>query len=149
MPISELCNREVIIVDAEDSALEAARLMRSKHVGTVIVTKEENNIRKPIGIVTDRDLIVEIMATELEPAVITVGDIMVQELVTVNENTGIFETIQYMRRKGVRRSPVINDKGGLIGIITMDDLLQLLSEELSELTKIVDREVDWESKQRS
>ncbi|MCB1934484.1 MAG: CBS domain-containing protein [Nitrosomonas sp.] len=149
MTISELCNREVIIVDAEDSALEAAQLMRKHHVGTVIVMKEQNSIRKPVGIVTDRDLVVEIMATELDPAVITVGDIMVPELVTVKEDTGIFETIQYMRRKSVRRSPVIDDNGSLVGIITMDDLLQLLSEELSELTKITAREIDKESTQRT
>lgn len=149
MTTSELCNREVIIVDAEDSALEAAQLMRKHHVGTVIVMKEQNSIRKPVGIVTDRDLVVEIMATELDPAVITVGDIMVPELVTVKEDTGIFETIQYMRRKSVRRSPVIDDNGSLVGIITMDDLLQLLSEELSELTKITAREIDKESTQRT
>ncbi len=148
MPISELCSREVIIVEAEDSALEAARLMRKHHVGDVVVIEKQNSIRKPVGIVTDRDLIVEIMATELDPTVITVGDIMTPKLVTVKESASIFETIQYMRRKAVRRSPVIDDNGGLVGIITMDDLLQLLSEELSELTKIVDRETDKESRQR-
>lgn len=148
MPIGELCNREVIIVETEDSALEAARLMRKHHVGDVVVIKEQNSIRRPVGIVTDRDLIVEIMATGLDPAVITVGDIMTPELVTVKESASIFETIQYMRRKAVRRSPVIDDSGELVGIITMDDLLQLLSTELSELTRIVDRETDKEFKQR-
>jgi len=149
MSISELCNREVIISEAEATALDAAKLMRKHHVGDVIIVKSENNIRRPIGIVTDRDLIVEIMATELDPAVITVGDIMVPNLVTVKETTEIFETIQYMRRKAVRRAPVIDDKGGLIGIITMDDLLKLLSEELSELAKLIDRETEKESRQRS
>ncbi|MCW5618191.1 MAG: CBS domain-containing protein [Nitrosomonas sp.] len=148
MPIGELCNREVIMVETEDSALEAARLMRKHHVGDVVVIKEQNSIRRPVGIVTDRDLIVEIMATGLDPAVITVGDIMTPELVTVKESASIFETIQYMRRKAVRRSPVIDDSGELVGIITMDDLLQLLSTELSELTRIVDRETDKEFKQR-
>ncbi|MBX3640430.1 MAG: CBS domain-containing protein [Nitrosomonas sp.] len=148
MPIGELCNREVIMVETEDSALEAARLMRKHHVGDVVVIKEQNSIRRPVGIVTDRDLIVEIMATGLDPAVITVGDIMTPELVTVKESASIFETIQYMRRKAVRRSPVIDDGGELVGIITMDDLLQLLSTELSELTRIVDRETDKEFKQR-
>ena len=148
MSISELCNREVIIIQKEESALEAAKLMRQHHVGDVIVVEEKNGPRKPIGIVTDRDLVVEIMATELDPAVITVGDIMAPKLVTVKENTGIFETIQYMRRNTVRRSPVIDDRGGLIGIITLDDLLQLLSEELSELAKLVSQEVDKEIQQR-
>ena len=148
MPISELCNREVTIIQKEESVLEAARLMRQRHVGDVIIVEEQNGINKPVGIVTDRDLVVEIMATELDPAVITVGDISVSKLVTVQENIGIFDTIQYMRRKAVRRSPVIDDRGGLIGIITLDDLLQLLSEELSELAKLVKREIDNETKQR-
>ena len=148
MPISELCNREVTIIQKEESVLEAARLMRQHHVGDVVIVEEQNGIKKPIGIVTDRDLVVEIMATELDPAVITVGDISVSKLVTIQGNTGIFDTIQYMRRNAVRRSPVIDDRGGLIGIITLDDLLQLLSEELSELAKLVKREIDKETKQR-
>jgi signal-transduction protein with cAMP-binding, CBS, and nucleotidyltransferase domain len=122
--------------------------MRQHHVGDAVIVEEQNGIKKPIGIVTDRDLVVEIMATELDPAVITVGDISVSRLVAVQENTGIFDTIQYMRRMAVRRSPVIDDRGGLIGIITLDDLLQLLSEELSELAKLVKREIDKETKQR-
>lgn len=148
MPISELCNREVIIIQKEETVLEAARLMRQHHVGNVIIVEERNGIKKPIGIVTDRDLVVEIMATELDPAVITVGDITVSKLVTVQENTGIFDAIQYMRRKAVRRSPVIDDRGELIGIITLDDLLQLLSEELSELARLAKHEIDKEIKQR-
>ena len=148
MSVSEVCNRDVIIIQKDESALEAARLMRQHHAGDVVVVEEKGGLRKPVGIVTDRDLVVEIMATGLDPDVITVGDIMVPELVIVKESTGIFETIQYMRRKGVRRLPVIDDRGGLIGIVTLDDFLQLLSEEFSELAKLVSREIDKEIKQR-
>lgn len=148
MPISEICNREVVVIRSDESVQEAAKLMRQHHVGDVIIVEEQKGIRKPTGIVTDRDIVVEIMATELDPAVITVGDITIAKLITVKESTGIFETIQYMRRKAVRRSPVIDDRGGLVGIITLDDILQLLSEELSELAKLVGREIDKETKQR-
>ncbi|MCB1984274.1 MAG: CBS domain-containing protein [Burkholderiales bacterium] len=148
MPISELCNREVVVIQKDEPVLEAARLMRQHHVGDVIIVEEQSGIKKPIGIVTDRDIVVEIMATELDPAVITVGDITVPKLVTVQENTGIFDVIQYMRRKAVRRSPVIDDRGELIGIITLDDLLQLLAEELSELATLAKREIEKEIKQR-
>ncbi len=149
MPISEICNREVIIIQKEETVMEAAKLMRQHHVGDVIVIEEQsNNIRKPIGIVTDRDLVIEIMATELDSSVITVGDIMVPKLVTVNESTGVFEAIQYMRRNTVRRSPVVDDRGGLIGIIALDDLLQLLAEELADLAKLTSREIDKEIQQR-
>lgn len=140
MPIGEICNREVVIVQADKPALEAARLMRQYHAGDVVVVEERGGLRVPVGIVTDRDLVVEIMAPGLDPAVITVGDIMASELATVMENIGVFEAIQYMRTKGVRRLPVVDDKGGLIGILTLDDLLELLADELIALVRLVKRE---------
>jgi len=140
MPIGEICNREVVIVQADKPALEAARLMRQYHAGDVVVVEERGGLRVPVGIVTDRDLVVEIMAPGLDPAVITVGDIMAPELATVMENIGVFEAIQYMRTKGVRRLPVVDDKGGLIGILTLDDLLELLADELIALVRLVKRE---------
>ena len=140
MPISEICNREVIIVQRDSTILEAAKLMRQHHVGDVVVVKDRGGVRVPVGVVTDRDLVVEIMAPELNQMVITVGDIMAPDLVTVKDNTGVFEAIQYMRAKGVRRLPVVNDGGGLVGILTLDDLLELLAEELLALAKLVRHE---------
>ncbi len=148
MPVSEICNREVVVVQRNDTALEAAKLMRQHHVGDVLVVEDRNGIRVPVGIVTDRDLIMEIMAPELDGAVITVGDIMAQELVTVKGSTGIFEAIQYMRQKAVRRLPIVNESGGLIGILTLDDLLELLSEELLEIAKLVRNEQQKETRSR-
>lgn len=140
MPIGEICNREVVIVQAGKSALEAAQLMRQHHVGDVVVVEERGGLRVPVGIVTDRDLVVEIMAPGLDPEVITVGDIMTPELATVAENIGVFEAIQYMHTRGVRRLPVVDGKGGLVGILTLDDLLELLAEELSAFSRLVKRE---------
>lgn len=140
MPVSRICNREVIIVQAKDTALEAARLMRHHHVGNVLVVKERGGVRIPVGIVTDRDLVVEIMALELDQAVLTVGDIMTSDLAVVPESIGVFEAIQFMRAKGVRRLPVVDTNGGLVGILTLDDLLELLAEELLDLAKMVKSE---------
>lgn len=140
MPVGEICNREVVIVQAGKSALEAAQLMRQHHVGDVVVVEERGGFRVPVGIVTDRDLVVEVVAPGLDPSVITVGDIMVPELATVTENIGVFEAIQYMRTKGVRRLPVVGGNGGLIGILAVDDLLELLADELLLLAKLVKRE---------
>jgi len=148
MPVSEICNREVVIVQRNETALEAAKLMRQHHVGDVLVVEDRNGIRIPVGIVTDRDLIMEIMAPELDGTVITVGDIMAQQLVSVKESTGIFEAIQYMRQKAVRRLPIVNEDGGLIGILTLDDLLELLSEELLEIAKLVRNEQQKETRIR-
>lgn len=132
----------------DECVLEAARLMRKHHVGDVVIVAKQKGIQKPIGIVTDRDLVVEVMATELDPAVITVGDIMQPGLATIKENADIFEVIRYMRRKAVRRIPVISDNEQLVGIVTLDDLLQLLSQELSGLVKLVEREIGKEIQQR-
>jgi CBS domain-containing protein len=113
------------------------------------VVEDRNGVRVPVGIVTDRDLVVEIMATGLDQMVITAGDIMLPELVTVKKNAGVFESIQYMRAKGVRRLPVVDDSGGLVGILTLDDLLELLAEELLALSKLVTHEQKKEMMKRN
>jgi len=148
MPISEICNREVIVVQRNDTTLEAAKLMRQHHIGDVVVVEDRGGVRVPVGVITDRDLVVEIMAPELDQKVITVGDIMAPDLVTVKENTGVFEAIQYMRAKGVRRLPVVDGSGGLVGILTLDDLLELLAEELLALAKLVKHEQKKETMTR-
>lgn len=140
MPIGEICNREVVIVQPDSAILEAAQLMRHHHVGDVVVVEDRSGVQVPIGIVTDRDLVVEIMAPELDQRVITVGDIMMPGLATVKENAGVSKTIEYMRAKGVRRMPVVDNSGGLVGILTLDDLLELLAEELLALAKLVKQE---------
>jgi CBS domain-containing protein len=148
MPISDICNREVVFVHPQNTGLEAAKLMRQHHVGDVLVVESRDGTRVPVGIVTDRDLVIEIMAPELDGNTITVGDIMVPELASVKEGTGVFETIQFMRSKGVRRLPVVNERGDLEGIVTLDDLLELLSEELLALSKLVAHEQKKEVQNR-
>ncbi len=140
MPISEICNREVVIVQRENTVLEAARLMRQHHVGDVVVVESRDGVRVPVGIVTDRDVVVEIIAPGLDPSAITVGDIMVPELAAAKESIGMFEAIEYMRARGVRRLPVVDEGGGLVGILTLDDLLELLTEELLALGRLVQHE---------
>jgi CBS domain-containing protein len=148
MPVGEICNRDVIIVRREDTIFAAAKLMRQNHVGDVVVVDERGGSRLPVGIVTDRDLVVEIMATELDQKVITVGDIMIEELVAVKESLGVFEAIQYMRAKAVRRLPVVDEQGALVGILTLDDLLQLLSEELAAIARLITSQQQKETQDR-
>lgn len=140
MPIGEVCNKEIITVQSEDSVLDAAKLMRQNHVGDVLVVENRNGINIPIGIVTDRDLVMEIMAPELDASVITVGDIMAPEFTAVKESAGLFEAIQHMRNMAVRRLPVVDESGQLVGIVTLDDLLVLLADELHALARLVTRE---------
>src|SRR3989338_2964659 len=148
MPIGEICNREVVIVQRDTTVAEAARLMREHHVGALVVVRQVSGKRKPVGLVTDRDLVVEVLATQLDAEAITVGDIMLPELVAIPENSGVFEPIQFMRAKAVRRLPVVDAQGVLIGIVALDDLLSLLAEELSELSVLVSREQEKETRAR-
>ena len=148
MAIGEICNREVVVVTRDATAAEAARLMRKHHVGDVVVVMEEGGLRTPVGILTDRDIVVESVAAGLDPATLNVGEIMTPDLATVQEDTGIFEAIRYMRDKGVRRMPVVDAYGDLVGILALDDLLDLLAEELGALARLIAREQSRESRLR-
>ncbi|MEN6585985.1 MAG: CBS domain-containing protein [Sulfuricella sp.] len=149
MAIGEICNREVVFAQRETTVLEAARLMRQHHVGDLVVVDEDGGKRVPVGIVTDRDVVLEIVCMELDASVLTAGDIMGLELATVRENEGVFETIRYMRTKGVRRVPVVDARGGLVGIVTLDDLVAILAEEMNELAKLIATEGRRERQTRS
>lgn len=148
MPISEFCNREVVFATRKTSIPEAAQLMRQYHVGDLVVVDEAEGRRVPVGIVTDRDIVIEIIAKSLDLEEFTVGDIMGPQLVSVQADEGVFETIRLMRTKGIRRIPVINREGGLEGIVSADDILDLLAEEMAELAKVAPREQVREAKTR-
>lgn len=148
MTIGELCNREVAYTARDTSVQAAAKLMRHYHVGTLVVIDEIAGRRVPVGIVTDRDIVVEVDAVELDPKTITVGDIMSQELVTIPESAGLLQAMEVMRFKGVRRLPVVGKEGQLVGIVSVDDLLELLAEGLSDLTRIIAREQAHEARAR-
>ncbi|MDC8446190.1 MAG: CBS domain-containing protein [Nitrosomonas sp.] len=148
MTVGEICNREVIVIQRDETVLEAARLMRQHHVGAIIVIDKPNGRAIPTGIVTDRDLVVEVLATELDETVITVGDIMTQELFTMKENAATYDVIDFMRRKTIRRLPIVDEAGELVGILTLDDVLEILSEEMLDLAKLVRYEQKKEARYR-
>ncbi len=148
MSVGEICNREVIVIQRNATVVEAAKLMRQYHVGAVIVVEKRDGRQVPVGVVTDRDLVIEVVATELDENVITVGDIMAQELFTIKESAASYEAIEFMRRRTARRLPVVDEAGELVGILTLDDALQLLSEELLDLAKLVRYEQKKETRHR-
>ncbi len=148
MGIGDICNREVVYVNRDVTVNAACKLMRHYHVGSLVVVDDVNAQRVPVGILTDRDVVVEIDAMDLDAKVITAGDIMSSALVTVQENHGVLETIEIMRFKGVRRMPVVNAEGRLVGIVTIDDLLAVLAEELTDIARIVSREQSHEQQAR-
>jgi CBS domain-containing protein len=139
MPIGDICVREVVTATRDTTIQQAAQLMRENHVGDLLVV-ETNGKRRPIGIVTDRDIVVAVVAPNLDPAALSLGEIMGPELETAPEDQGVFETIHQMRTAGVRRIPVVTEDGSLAGIVSIDDLVQLLAEEMTELAKLISRE---------
>jgi len=148
VPIGEICNREVVFARRDETVRAAAQLMREHHVGDLVVVDERDGRRVPAGILTDRDIVVGIVAKHLYPDVLAVGDVIGPELVIAKESDGVSETIELMRAKGVRRIPVIDAAGALVGIVTADDMLDLLAEELSGLSRIVSREQRREAEYR-
>ena len=139
MRVGEVCNRDVVISDRNDLISDAAKLMRHHHVGDVVVVEERDNKYFPVGILTDRDLVVEILANEVAPEALLVGDVMTFDLIVAKEDESLPEAIKRMRDKGIRRMPVVTNDGALAGIITMDDLLDLLAEQLADLVAMVGR----------
>jgi CBS domain-containing protein len=111
MSIGKYCNPNVVSASRDMTVLEAAHLMRHNHVGDVVVVDEVEGGRRPIGIVTDRDIVVEIVAVGLDPAAIELGDLQFRPLVTVRDSAGHAESVHAMVEHGVRRMPVINDVG--------------------------------------
>ncbi len=149
MAVGEICNRDVVITQKTLSVVDAARLMRTHHVGDLVVVEEKDGRKLPVGIVTDRDIVIEVVAAGVNPEALKVGDIIGAEVATVRESEGLFEALRYMRDKGVRRMPVVDSTGGLVGILTLDDLLSLLAEEMTELAKLVSHERQRETTART
>jgi CBS domain-containing protein len=148
MGIGEICCREVVFARRNESVAQAARLMREHHVGSVVVADERNGRRYPVGVVTDRDIAVGVVALGLDPEKRNVESAMPAELVCVRETDGLGRAVALMRAQGVRRLPVIDAAGGLIGILSADDALEVLSEELYCLAGMVAAGERFEREQR-
>lgn len=148
MTIGAICNREVAVIDRNNSVVDAAYLMREHHVGSLVVVETRAGRNVPVGMLTDRDIVIEVIAEDVPFNAVKVADVMSFELLTAREQDGIWDTLQRMRIKGVRRVPVVNEQGGLAGIVSVDDMLDLLADELSGLTKIIAREQALESRRR-
>ena len=148
MRVGEYCNREVVVIEQDGSITEAARIMREYHVGDVIIVRSQNGKQIPVGILTDRDIALEIVAKSADPEALSVGDAMTYELTTVNEDDDLMHVIEIMRDKGIRRVPVVDIDEALVGIITVDDLLDLMSEVFIDIVHLVDTQRKREARTR-
>jgi CBS domain-containing protein len=144
MTLKSICNREVVIAQKNDTLVEAAKLMREYQVGSIVIVEERNGLRYPVGIVTDRDLVIELIAKEVDINSVTLGDVMYRDIILGKENDDINETIKIMRQRGIRRLPVVDDRSVLVGIVTMDDLIDLIAEELKDLVALIGKQQNLE-----
>ena len=146
--LGELSTRTVVTATPETTAAQAARLMREEHVGSLVVLGAGSTDGKPVGLLTDRDLVLAVMAEGLDPSLFTVGDVMSVELVTASADADLLEAVALMRRHRVRRLIVLEADGRLAGVTTLEDLLEALARELGGLVLAVRGARERERKER-
>lgn len=136
MKVSDYCKRDVVVVSKEQTPLDAAIAMRECQSGDVVVIDNAHGKPIPLGIITDRDIAVEIVAEGVDPQEITVKDILFKPLISIHENEDFAQCVSLMKRKAVRRLPVVNDDGSLVGIISVDDIIEVLTEDINDLAML-------------
>ena len=148
MTVGQICNRVVVFAFRNTPLPDAAKLMRENHIGSVVIVDESARGRIPVGMLTDRDIAIAVVAQALDPRTLTAGEVMSGELVTANEQDDMLDTLQRMRRRGIRRVPVLTAAGTLAGIVTLDDLLELVAEQLGDVVKAIATEQSREARAR-
>ncbi len=145
----DICTRDVSFALRTTDLAMAARLMREHHAGALVVVDEKQGERVVEGVLTDRDIVVAVVAPGLDPAKLSVGDVMGAELVTAPEDESLIDLMRSMRDHGVRRIPVVGAHKELIGMVTMDDVLEVLSQELELLVATIGNEQRRERRLRT
>lgn len=133
MQIRDICTTEVVCCRAQASALDAARLMRHKHVGDVVVVSDPEGERVPLGVVTDRDLTIEVLGNGRDAAQTPLSELMRNPVVIAEDSEDDSVVSERMRFHGVRRIPVVDERGILMGIVTLDDLLRVHLSDIQSL----------------
>jgi CBS domain-containing protein len=148
MLLSNFCILDVACCTPRSTVLEAAHLMRHKHTGDLVVVEDDEERQEPLGVITDRDIVVEVLAKGLDPATTLVGSVIRTPVVIAREDEDAAQTLERMRVHGVRRMPVVGSRGKLVGIVTADDMLKRLAHDAVALTEIVVREQRQEERGR-
>lgn len=146
--VNLIFNPNVATVGVTVDIVDAAKLMRDQHVGDLIVTEPRGTQTVPVGILTDRDIVVGVIARRVAPDAVTVGDTMTRNLLTVREDASLEFALREMRRHGVRRAPVVRANGDLVGVIAIDDVIQHLATQLGRLADLIRIEQDAETRAR-
>lgn len=136
MTVGRICVREVDLADSNETVKAAAQRMAARNVGTLVVLDPR---RKPLGLLTDRDLALRVVGRGLDPLTTLVSEVMTRELTRIAEDTPIEDALRRMRSLGVRRMPVVDHDGVLVGIVSVDDFVSLLAEEFGDLGGVLAR----------
>ena len=137
MLVKEICMGNVVVCGPETSATQAASLMRHRHVGDVVSVDDPNGQSVPLGVVTDRDLVVEVLGKGLDPAKTSVASLMRTPVVIARESEDTGTVIERMRAHGVRRLPVVAGEGEIVGIVTLNDLLKAVITDAGALLEVM------------
>lgn len=148
MPVSAVCNHNVATIDADAGIAEAAKRMRETHVGDLVVTEYREGREIPIGVITDRDIVIEVVAKAVDADQVKVGDAMSREIVAVHDDNSIDYALQEMQRAGVRRLPVVDSTGKLTGVLSMDDVVDHLATQLTHIAGAIRTEQQKEAQAR-
>ena len=148
MLLKSICNPDVVVCGPDVSALNAAILMRQRHVGALVVVDEPEGSRTPLGIITDRDIVVEVLAAGLDAAKTAVNALLRKPVIIAHDSEQAGEVLERMRLHGVRRLPVVDAEERLTGIIALDDVLKLIAGQAHLLVEIIDREQSHEHRMR-
>ena len=137
MKTGDLCKRQVVTATPDASLCDVSKLMRANHVGSIVIV---DGTRKPVGIITDRDIVVEVVAAELDPKTVRVEEVMTRHPTLALESDDATWSLKVMRDRGVRRLPVMNDAGELAGIVALDDLLESAANGLVDVVQAIGTE---------
>jgi len=133
MNVGRTCKHQLVSITPETGLTAAAQLMREKHIGYLVVIETGTQAARLVGVLTDRDIVISVVARGVDAKDLTVGDVMSREPVTVHEEQAIDEAVRTMRRMGVRRLPVVSSKGAVVGVLSLDDVIDTLAGEIGDL----------------
>lgn len=138
MNVGSICARRVVTAHPQLDVQAAAELMRQEHVGFLVVVPDApSDPQPPLGVITDRDIVVAVVAKRADPAALRVGEVMSLQPVLVGESDAIDVALRTMRSAGIRRAPVVNGRGEVVGVLSLDDLLEFVAREMESLSGAV------------
>jgi predicted transcriptional regulator len=149
MKVGEYCKKAVVAIAGNVDAADAAKLMRAEHVGFLVVYREGDVLQKPVGVLTDRDLVLEVVARDVDPHAVTVDDVMSRQPLIASEDDELSDMLQGMRVAGIRRVPVVDARGALSGIMAIDDAIDVVTGLLCDIAGSIKSEQRQEWRARA